>query len=105
VVSVPRQRNEWSVQGFHPALSNDIAGLRFGLVNTSRMSEVINKEAVSTPNSNISIDENEVKEIIESIKEAQYFDPRSMAALTPASVVSIRGISYKNRSEEGTRQL
>lgn len=34
------------------------------------------------------IDENEVKEIIESIKEAQYFDASSMAPLTPAALVS-----------------
>jgi hypothetical protein len=37
---------------------------------------------------NIEIEEHEVKEIIESIKEAQYFDASSMAPLTPASVVS-----------------
>ncbi len=36
----------------------------------------------------IDIDENDVKEIIESIKEAQYFDASSMAPLTPASAVS-----------------
>ena len=35
------------------------------------------------------INENEVREIIESIKEAQYFDASSMAPLTPASLVSI----------------
>jgi hypothetical protein len=34
------------------------------------------------------IDEYEVKEIIESIKEAQYFDASSMAPLTPAALVS-----------------
>ena len=35
------------------------------------------------------IEENEVREIIEVIKEAQYFDASSMAPLTPASVVGI----------------
>ncbi len=34
------------------------------------------------------VDEEEVKEIIESIKEAQYFDASSMAPLTPAASVS-----------------
>jgi methylmalonyl-CoA mutase cobalamin-binding subunit len=33
------------------------------------------------------LDENEVKKIIESVKEAQYFDASSMAPLTPASLV------------------
>lgn len=35
------------------------------------------------------IDEKDVKQIIESIKEAEYFDASSMAPLTPASLVSI----------------
>lgn len=43
-----------------------------------------NEEAVDSPE----IDENDVKEIIESIKEAEYFDASSMAPLSPASVVS-----------------
>lgn len=36
------------------------------------------------------IDEDEVTEIVESLKEAEYFDPSSMAPLTPTSVVSVR---------------
>jgi hypothetical protein len=39
--------------------------------------------------SRITIDENEVKEITESIHEAQYFDASSMAPLTPAALVSL----------------
>lgn len=42
---------------------------------------------ISTDSNGI-IDEDEVKDIIESIKEAQYFDASSMAPLTPASMVS-----------------
>lgn len=33
-------------------------------------------------------DKDEVIEIIERLKEAEYFDPSSMAPLTPTSVVS-----------------
>jgi hypothetical protein len=33
------------------------------------------------------INEDEVKEIIEIVKEAEYFDPTSMAPLTPQSLV------------------
>jgi hypothetical protein len=47
------------------------------------------QEADNAPDTHIGIDENEVKEIIESIKEAQYFDASSMAPLTPVSMVSI----------------
>jgi hypothetical protein len=46
---------------------------------------------------NIGIDEHEVTQIIESIKEAQYFDASSMAPLTPASVVSIYCVSTQLR--------
>merc|ERR1712093_824919 len=44
-------------------------------------------ESASEPS--LTIDERDVKEIIESIKEAQYFDASSMAPLTPASVAAI----------------
>jgi hypothetical protein len=47
------------------------------------------QEPNNAPESPAGIDENEVKEIIESIKEAQYFDASSMAPLTPTSLVSI----------------
>jgi hypothetical protein len=47
--------------------------------------------------SDIEIDEHEVTHIIESIKEAQYFDASSMAPLTPASVVSIYCVSTQLR--------
>jgi coenzyme A diphosphatase NUDT7 len=47
------------------------------------------QEADNALDTHIGIDEQEVKEIIESIKEAQYFDASSMAPLTPASLVSI----------------
>ncbi len=36
----------------------------------------------------IEVDEEDVEEIAQSIKEAQYFDASSMAPLTPTSVVS-----------------
>ncbi|KAK0119063.1 hypothetical protein ONS95_007925 [Cadophora gregata] len=39
--------------------------------------------------SDIEINERDVKEVIESIKEAQYFDASSMAPLTPASLAAI----------------
>jgi coenzyme A diphosphatase NUDT7 len=47
------------------------------------------EETEIAPETNITIDENEVKGIIESIKEAQYFDASSMAPLTPAAWVSL----------------
>jgi hypothetical protein len=47
--------------------------------------------------SDIEIDEHEVTQIIESIKEAQYFDASGMAPLTPASVVSIYCVSAQLR--------
>ena len=37
----------------------------------------------------IVIDQDEVAELIESIKESEYFDAKSMAPLSPASVVSL----------------
>jgi hypothetical protein len=40
-------------------------------------------------NANITIEENEVAEIISSIQEAQYFDASSMAPLTAKSLVSL----------------
>ena len=64
------------------------------------MSEAVHKETDVITDPDIDIDENEVNQIIESINEAEYFDSSSMAALTPTSVVSIRGISYKNHSEK-----
>jgi hypothetical protein len=63
------------------------------------MSEAGLEDPDTTPNSAIDIDEDEVKEIVESIKEAEYFDASSMHPLTPASVVSIRGLFYSNRSD------
>jgi hypothetical protein len=36
---------------------------------------------------NSELNENEVKDLIESVKETQYFDASSMAPLTPTSVV------------------
>ena len=51
------------------------------------MSEVIHEEA--SPSTSITIDEDEVDQIKETILEAQYFDANGMAALTPASLVSI----------------
>jgi hypothetical protein len=47
------------------------------------------EETEAAPETSITIDENEVKEIIESIKEGQYFDASSMACLTPAALVSV----------------
>lgn len=53
-----------------------------------------------THNSNIDFDENEVKEIVESIREAEYFDAAAMHPLTPASVVSTRSIIIKRCSDK-----
>lgn len=44
-------------------------------------------QEIDTYHDSAAIDENDVKEIIESIKEAQYFDASSMAPLTPAALV------------------
>lgn len=42
------------------------------------------------------IDEDEVTEIVESLKEAEYFDPSSMAPLTPTSVAAVARLrAYK----------
>lgn len=49
----------------------------------------LGQEAEITPDTHAGIDENDIKEVIESIQEAQYFDASSMAPLTPASVVRI----------------
>jgi hypothetical protein len=54
----------------------------------------------TTPNSAIDIDEDEVKEIVESIEEAEYFDASSMHPLTPASVVSLQGLFYSHCSDK-----
>lgn len=35
------------------------------------------------------LDEHDLDEIIQSVREAEYFDAASMAPLTPASVVSL----------------
>ena len=59
-------------------------------------------ESASEPS--LTIDERDVKEIIESIKEAQHFDASSMAPLTPASVVSTRQC-HPVQSLSGHRQL
>ena len=37
----------------------------------------------------IPIAQNEIAQVRQTIQDAQYFDPTSMAALTPASLVSI----------------
>ncbi|TVY64331.1 Peroxisomal coenzyme A diphosphatase [Lachnellula suecica] len=50
------------------------------------MSEGLQQETDTTPNSDIEIDENEITEFIESIKEAEYFDASAMGPLTPASM-------------------
>ena len=47
------------------------------------------QEIDAIPETDITINGNEVKEIIQSVKEAQYFDASSMAPLTPAAVVSL----------------
>lgn len=49
--------------------------------------ESLEKDSQTSADSARDISERDVKEIIESIKEAQYFDASSMAPLTPASVV------------------
>lgn len=49
--------------------------------------ESLEKGSDTSAELDLNIDERDVKEIIESIKEAQYFDASSMAPLTPASVV------------------
>jgi hypothetical protein len=55
------------------------------------------KETEAAPETDIRIDENEVKQIIESIKEAQYFDASSMAPLTPTALVSF-SLSFLGRT-------
>ena len=54
------------------------------------------KEDTEAPESKVDIDintnvisENHVESIIETIKEAQYFDASSMAPLAPAALVSV----------------
>ncbi|TVY34559.1 Peroxisomal coenzyme A diphosphatase 1, peroxisomal [Lachnellula occidentalis] len=64
------------------------------------MSEAIPSEPDTNtnpnPTSDIDKNENEVEEILQSIQEAQYFDPSSMAALTPASMAAIARLrAYK----------
>jgi 2-hydroxy-dATP diphosphatase / coenzyme A diphosphatase len=53
------------------------------------------QEADEVLDTHVRNDESEVKEIIESIKEAQYFDASSMAPLTPASLVSISTVRLR----------
>jgi hypothetical protein len=48
---------------------------------------VLRETTVASVDPDIQINENEVAEIISSIKEAQYFDASSMAPLSPASIV------------------
>jgi hypothetical protein len=55
------------------------------------------QETDNAPDTHVDIDENEVKEIIESIKEAHYFDASSMAPLSPASMVSIFDIYLRKK--------
>ncbi|TVY15006.1 Peroxisomal coenzyme A diphosphatase 1 [Lachnellula arida] len=62
------------------------------------MSEAIPSETDTNTNPKFDIDENDndVKEILERIQEAQYFDPSSMATLTPASMAAIARLrAYK----------
>jgi hypothetical protein len=56
------------------------------------------EETEAAPAANIEIDENEVKQIIESITEAQYFDASSMAPLTPAALVSLSYVVLVGRT-------
>ena len=46
-------------------------------------------ETKAAPESEIYIAENEVEDVLERIKEAQYFDASSMAPLTPSALVSL----------------
>ncbi|KAH9221557.1 NUDIX hydrolase domain-like protein [Leptodontidium sp. 2 PMI_412] len=58
--------------------------------------ESLEKDSQTSADSARDISERDVKEIIESIKEAQYFDASSMAPLTPASVAAIARLrAYK----------
>lgn len=50
--------------------------------------DALEQDSEVSPDSDINIDKKDVKELVESIKEAQYFDANSMAPLTPASIVS-----------------
>jgi hypothetical protein len=63
---------------------------RLTILASSKMSvnEALQK-ADNALDTHVGIDEHEVKEIIQSIKEAQYFDASSMAPLTSTSLVSI----------------
>ena len=61
------------------------------------MSESL-QEADATSEIDITIDENEVKEVIESSKEAQYFDASRMAPLTPAALVSLSCVLLEGRT-------
>jgi len=54
-------------------------------------------DAFRKADTHVGIDENEVEQIIKSIKEAQYFDAGSMAPLTPASLVSILDVCLRMR--------
>lgn len=51
------------------------------------MPPALDEEPTISLDTTLDIDEDEVKELIESVKEAQYFDVASMAPLTPASLV------------------
>ncbi len=53
--------------------------------------------------SQVEIDEEDVKEITKNISEAQYFDASSMAPLTPSSVVSIPDLVKEERGKILTR--
>jgi len=44
---------------------------------------------LSTSDTSLPIAQNDIAQIRESIQDAQYFDHTSMAALTPASLVSV----------------
>lgn len=54
------------------------------------------KAAESVIKINENENENQVKEIIESIQEAQYFDASSMAPLTPQALVSLSYVLDKH---------
>jgi len=56
-------------------------------MDPSRQEFLIDHLATDT---SIPITQNEIAQLRQSIQEAQYFDHTSMAALTPASLVSIK---------------
>jgi len=94
------------MHAFTPHYVNDEPRSRFGRIHILSMSEAIPSETDINTDPKSDIDENEnenenengVEDIRKSIQEAQYFDPSSMAALTPASMVSIQGTVQPTRT-------